>query len=182
MKSLSTIKPGYSGTAARQLILESSLTHVKYKYQRDNSSVNLVAFNEFAPSAIAKSGGVFTGPIKFLTSSSTPVQLSPADGIVTINLSFGGLFKLSLTESVSSFEVINVAPGLAVMFTLVIAQDTSPFTQTVNWTFSGSTIKWPNGTPVANSLGSSKFDVFSFKTVDAGATWHAMANGLGYLA
>lgn len=181
MKSLSTIKPGYSGTAARQLILESSLTHVKYKYQRDNSSTNLVAFNEFAPGAIVKAGGVFTGPIKLVSSSSSIVQLQPADGIVTINLSFGGIFKLSLTENVDSFEVINVAPGVAVMFTLIVAQDTSPYAQTIDWTFTGSTIKWSENTPVANTLGISKLDVFSFKTISAGASWYAMANGLGYL-
>ena len=182
MKNLSQIKPACLGTNARQVVLETNLTHVKYKYSGDAASTNLVAFNEFAPSAISKTGGVFSGPIKFVTSSSSVVQLTPADNIVTVNLSFGGMFKLSLTESVTSFDVINVAPGVAVMFTLAVLQDTAPYTQTIDWVFNDSTIKWSNNTPVANTQGAGKLDVFSFKTVDAGVTWYALSNGLGYLS
>lgn len=161
---------------AKQVVLESSLTHVKYKYQGDNSSINLVDFNNFAPGAIRKSGGVFLGSVQIKSLLNQIFYPTVADGIVSINLSFGSYFWLDLTESVAEFQIINIAPDVTT-FTIAIKQNSQNI-KTVNFNFSGAVLKWANNddpdavVPVFDSV-----DVFSFSTKNQGATWFAQILG-----
>ena len=178
MKYLSGIKPTLIGDRGRAVALSTSLTHVKYNHVGDATSENLVAFNSFAPGAIAIAGGVFTGPITLKTHASKLVTATSESGIVTINLAFGNFFKLVLTENVTSFDVINVPPQ-AVMFTLIVEQNTA-IAKTINWTFSNSTISWGSINPAVITTERTNLDIFAFKTISSGSVWYASVNGLNY--
>jgi hypothetical protein len=123
MKELSQIKPSSLGNAAKQAVFESSLTHIKYKYQGDEASSNLVAFNALRNDAINKNGGVFTGPVQVKTTTAGIVNVTAVDEILTINLGFGKFFRLNLVEPVNFIEIINAPPGIATTFTLILAQE-----------------------------------------------------------
>jgi hypothetical protein len=125
MKELSQIKPGLAREAAKQAVFESSLTHIKYKHQGDESSTNLVALDSLGNYAINKSGGVFTGPVQFKTSTTDIVNVTSVNGLVTINLGFGKFFRLNLLEEVYFIEIINAPTDAAITFTLILAQESS---------------------------------------------------------
>jgi hypothetical protein len=178
MKYLSGIKPTLIGDRGRDVVLSSSLTHVKYAYAGDVGSENLVAFNSFAPGAIAKAGGIFTGSTTLKTLAGTLITASSSSGIVTINMAFGNFFKLVLTENVVGFDIINIPPEAA-MFTLIIEQDLVT-NRSVAWVFNQGTIKWENATPVDVTSTRTNLDVFSFKTINSGSVWYAKANGQNF--
>jgi hypothetical protein len=178
MKYLSGIKPTLIGDRGRDVALSTSLTHVKYNHVGDTTSENLVAFNSFAPGAIAMAGGVFTGPITLKTHAAKLVTATSESGVVTINLAFGNFFKLVLTENVTAFDVINVPPQAA-MFTLIVEQNTD-IAKTIDWTFSSSTIKWGSINPATITATRTNLDIFAFKTTSSGSVWYASVNGLNY--
>jgi hypothetical protein len=179
MKQLSAIKPTFIGDRGRDISLSTSLTHVKYSYAGDSTTQNVVSFNSFAPGAIAKAGGVFTGPVTLKTYSSKLITAASSSGVVTINLAFGNFFKLSLTENVVGFDVINV-PEQAVMFTLIVEQDAAA-PRTINWAFNNATVSWGNVDPsTVVTVERTNLDVFSFKTISSGSLWYASVNGLNY--
>jgi hypothetical protein len=186
MKELSQIKPSSLGDAAKQVVFESSLTHIKYKYQGEEASTNLVAFNALRNDAINKNGGVFTGPVQTLSKTTKIVNLTSSQGILTINLGFGCFFRFEPTEDVTEIEVINTAPDVAAVFTLVIAYPAytwpnvpSLYSVALN-NFKNSTIKWPGGNTPSLDKNYSKRHICSFKTTDGGATWFGALNGSDY--
>jgi hypothetical protein len=123
MKELSQLKPGREGAPARPAIFESSLTHIKYKYQGDESSTNLIAFNDLGGYAINKNGGVFTGPVQIKTATANIFNLTSSNGILTINLGFGRFFRVNLKENIEYIDVINVPTDVATTFTLIVTQE-----------------------------------------------------------
>lgn len=176
MKQLSLLQPSLNGPRGRDIALQKSLTHIQYQYAGDNSWTNLVDVNLLAPNAIRKTGGVFTGNVQFKGLSAQIFYPTVADGIVSINLSFGSYFWLDLTESVNSFEIINVSPNVTT-FTLVIKQNTQNV-YNVNFNFTGSTLKWSNNSPPDSVVsGLSHVDLFSFSSKNQGASWFAQILG-----
>jgi hypothetical protein len=176
MKQLSLLQPNLIGPRGRDISLQKSLTHIQYQYVGNNSWTNLVDLNALAPEAIRKTGGVFSGNIQFKGSLAQTFYPSSADNIVPINLSFGSYFWLTLTENVTSFEIINAPPNV-VTFTLVIEQNTQSV-YSVDFDFGSSTIKWANNdSPDSVVSGLGHMDVFLFSSKDQGATWFAQILG-----
>jgi hypothetical protein len=176
MKQLSLLKPSLTGNPGRDVSLQTSLTHVQYQYAGDLIWQNLIDFNDFAPNAIRKSGGVFSGNVQFKSILAQTFYPTIADGIVTINLSFGSYFWLDLTDNVTNFEIINAAPNV-ITFTLVVKQNSQNI-KTLNFNFYGSVLKWANNDDpdvVVPDLDS--VDVFSFSTKNQGSTWFAQILG-----
>ncbi len=175
MKQLSLLQPNLSGLRGRDISLQKSLTHIQYKYVDSHSWTNLVDLNALAPQAIRKTGGVFSGNIQFKGSLAQTFYPATADGIVPINLSFGSYFWLTLTENVTSFEIINAPPNVAT-FTLVIEQSMQSYT--IDFNFGNSAIKWANNaSPDSVVSGLAHVDVFSFSSKDQGGTWFAQILG-----
>lgn len=176
MKQLSLLQPNLNGPRGRDIALQKSLTHIQYQYAGDNSWTNLVDVNLLAPNAIRKTGGVFTGNTQFRGLTFQTFYPVIADGMVSINLSFGSYFWLELTEKVDSFQIINAAPNVTT-FTIVINQNTQNIYD-VDFNFTGSNVKWINNEPPSSVVsGLGHIDVFSFSSKDQGATWFAQILG-----
>ena len=176
MKQLSLLQPNLSGPRGRDLALQKSLTHIQYQYAGGNSWTNLIDLNALAPDAIRKTGGVFTGNVQFKAVLAQTFYPTVADGIVSINLSFGSYFWLDLTEDVTSFEIINAPPNVCT-FTLAVKQDTQSV-HSLDFDFTGATIRWTNNdSPDSVVSGLGHVDVFSFSSKDQGATWFAQILG-----
>ena len=176
MKQLSLLQPNLIGPRGRDIALQKSLTHIQYQYAGGNSWTNLVDLNALAPGAIRKTGGVFTGNVQFKGLLAQTFYPTVADGIVSINLSFGSYFWLELTETVTSFEIINAAPNVTT-FTLVVKQNAQNV-YNVDFDFGSPVIKWANNdAPDSVVSGLGHVDVFSFSSKDQGATWFAQTLG-----
>lgn len=176
MKQLSSLQPNLIGPRGRDIALQKSLTHIQYQYAGGNSWTNLVDLNALAPEAIRKTGGVFSGNVQFKGLLAQTFYPAVADGIVSINLSFGSYFWLELTEAVTSFEIINTPPNVST-FTLVVKQDAQDV-HNLDFNFGSAVIKWANNDApdsVVSDLG--HLDVFSFSSKDQGATWFAQILG-----
>lgn len=190
MKELSQLKPGRTGDPAKPVIFESSLTHIKYKYEGDQTSTNLIAFNDLGGYAINKNGGVFTGPIQVKSATSSIVNVTSTDGVLTINLGFGSFFRVRLTENIEFIDVINTAPEEASTFTLIIANDIIDNQYSIKFRPANGSSKLFKAYPsdfyvldYQNYVFLSPFigckDIVSFKTVD-GNTFFISLSGLDY--
>lgn len=175
MKQLSLLQPSLNGPQI-DLFLLKSLTHVQYQYTDSSLPQNLIDLNNFAPGGIRKTGGVFSGNVQVKTVLAQVLYPTVADGMVSINLSFGSYFWLDLTDNVVSFEIINAPPGV-VTFTLILQQNTQNI-KTIAFNFLGAAVKWANNTaPYAVASGFGHIDMFSFSSRDQGATWLAQTLG-----
>lgn len=176
MKQLSSLQPSLNGRQGLDLVLSKSLTHIQYNYTESSSPQNLIDLNALAPLAISKTGGVFSGRVQVRSVMSQIFYPTIADEIVSINLSFGSYFLLDLNSDVGSFEILNVPPQ-ASAFTLIMKQSSQTI-HTVNFIFSGSVVKWANNNPpYAIVSGFGHIDMFSFSSMDQGATWLAQILG-----
>lgn len=94
--------------------------------------------------------------------------LTPAAGVVTIDLSLGDYFTLAPTANVTSIVFTNL-PGSGKGTTKMIrfTQDTTP--RTVAWPAS---FRWEGAAPSV-STGSGAVDVLSITTFDNGTKWDA---------
>ena len=172
MKQLSILQPSLQGRTGPAVALQKSLTHIQYQYVGDLAWQNLIDLNALAPNAIRKSGGVFTGNTQFKNILSQYYNLTIADNIVAINLSFGSYFWLDLDDNVSSFQIINAPPNVST-FTLLVKQN-SQNVNTLDFNFTGATLKWANNdAPDSVVSGLGHIDIFSFSSKDQGATWFA---------
>jgi hypothetical protein len=172
MKQLSLLEPSLQGKIGANLVLQKSLTHIQYQYDGDTNWQNLIDLNSLAPEAIKKSGGVFSGNVQFKSTVSQYYNLTIADNIVAVNLSFGSYFWLDLTDNVSSFTIINPSPNVTT-FTLVVKQSSQTI-NTLNFNFNGSTLRWINNAPPSSIVsGLGHIDMFSFSSKNQGAAWFA---------
>lgn len=111
--------------------------------------------------------------------SETFVNVAPIGGVVTINLSLGTVFNLSLTQPVSSFVIVNANPAKMNVFTLVSTQD-SIGSRTIAFTFANKTVKWSGGTAPTPTATALKADVFSFISSDGGNTFFGFTGGQNF--
>lgn len=94
-------------------------------------------------------------------------------GTLTLDLSTGNVFEVSLNANVTTLSITNViATGTAQSFTLVFTADGTP--RTVAW---GTSIAWPSGTAPTLTSTSGKKDFFTFYTSTAGTTWYGLTVG-----
>lgn len=90
---------------------------------------------------------------------------SSASGTLTLDLETGNVFKVVLTEDVSTLAISNwPASGKFGTCTIIIIQDSTPRT----FAFTG--VLWPGGAAPTVSTGSGAIDVVTITSYDAGTT------------
>jgi hypothetical protein len=178
MKTLNSLRPRFQGPEGKRALFQTTSTHLQWKIEGDSSWQNLVSLDSLAPNKMPTTGGIFTGNIQVKNILETKTEASVVDGVVTLDLSQGGVFYLYLADHVSNINITNIPTGNAVSFTLVIKQN-SDSSKTLNWS-SNIPIYWPyNESPiVTNAL--DKTDFYSFLSIDAGVTFFGFSGGQAY--
>jgi hypothetical protein len=124
------------------------------------------------------------GSVKFKTYSENVVALSISGGVVTIDLSQGQTFTLSVDAAVSQFRLIN-APSGSTSFTILITQNSVGYSVDIDdfRTSGGTTIPvyWPGGgvVPIVTAV-ANKTDMYSFRTFDGGANLYGIVGGQNF--
>lgn len=99
--------------------------------------------------------------------------VSSSSGSLTIDLSLGNVFELTLTEAITSSTFSNApSSGIAYAFTLKVIQDSTD--RAITWPAS---VDWPAATAPTLTSGSASVDVFTFYTSDGGTTWYGFTAG-----
>jgi hypothetical protein len=85
-----------------------------------------------------------------------------------VDLSLGNMFNLTLANASITISFTNPpANGISSSLTLHCKQDGTG-SRVITWPAS---VKWPNASAPTMSTGANKIDVFSFFTLDGGATY-----------
>ncbi len=94
-------------------------------------------------------------------------------GQLTLNLSNGNIFNVSLNASITLMTISNIpSSSFAGSFTLIFTADGTA--RGVAW---APSIKWPSGTAPTLTSTNGKRDVFSFVTTDGGTNWYGFVGG-----
>lgn len=102
-------------------------------------------------------------------SGNTVTTVTSVAGVVTLDLSLGVYFKLTMTENVTSLLFTNLpGSGKGASATLAVTQDTTP--RTFAWPAS---FKWVAGSAGAISTGSGARDRLFMTTDNNGTAWDA---------
>lgn len=116
-----------------------------------------------ADAALPAGGGTMTGPLVAQAYSVTRVAKGNVSGAVSLDLSLGNYFTMTVTGDISGISFTNVpVSGQA---TPIILEITNGGAHTITY---GSAFKFPSGT--APVLTSSGVDILGFVTHDAAAT------------
>ena len=113
-----------------------------------------------------------------------PVDLSIASNVVEVDLNKGQTFELTVSDTVTEFELINVPANASTAFTIKILQDSTGYQVGID-TFKsaagvGLTVYWPGGVvPVVTST-AEKTDIYSFMTFDGGSTLYGVVGGQNF--
>lgn len=99
-----------------------------------------------------------------------------ATGAVTLNLTNGNVFSLTLTGN-ASFTFSGATAGKACSFTVYLKQD-STGSRTVTWPAS---VKWANGVAPTISTASNAVDIVVFESIDGGTIWYGSLVGVAFL-
>jgi len=99
----------------------------------------------------------------------TVSNASISGGKVTIDLSNSNISNVSLTENITSIEVLNIPASGEVKIQFQVTQDATP--KTLAWQVNGSTPKAPGGTIPTVTASAGAIDLFVLKTSDGGANW-----------
>ena len=106
-----------------------------------------------------------------------------SNNTLTLDLLKAQVFTVNLTSQINTLNIVNTPDNQTSSsnkrtsgFTLILSTNQSQ-NFTVNWASAG--IKWAGGiTPTLSTI--QKIDVFSFVTVDKGASWLGFIGGQGY--
>jgi hypothetical protein len=94
-------------------------------------------------------------------------------GQLTLNLSNGNVFNVSLNANITIMTITNVpSSSFAANFSLIFTADGT--SRGVAW---APAIKWPSGTAPTLTSTNGKRDVFSFVTTDGGTNWYGFVGG-----
>lgn len=107
-------------------------------------------------------------------------SLQPVSLAVNINLLESTTFNVLLSSNVTSFNITNYVENKTNSFIVFLQQDNSGG-KTVNWTFTGKTLKWVNGVAPTITSTANAIDVFTFISNDGGSTWFGFNCGLNFL-
>ena len=125
------------------------------------------------------------GHTRLKTLSFNSETLSIVSNIVTVDLSKGQNFNLTLTGNVDYFTITNIPSGVS-DFVIKIAQDsTGSRTADIDdfRNSGGSTLPvyWPAGgvLPIVTTT-ASRADIYSYRTFDNGATWYGTVIGQNF--
>lgn len=113
--------------------------------------------------------------------------ITGTSGGVTVDLSTGTFFEVTLTGAITTWAFTNVpASTTACAWVIKIKQASSPIGGTpVTWAGDGTTtgasaIKWSEGTAHQMSTGSNDIDIISMFTIDGGTTIYANEVGKAF--
>lgn len=95
--------------------------------------------------------------------------VTPSSNTVTVDLLSGTTFNLTLTENVSTFNILNPIENKVNSFALFVYQNAAGG-RGVNWSFTGKVLKWSNVPTV--TVTASAIDIYTFITNDGGNTWY----------
>jgi hypothetical protein len=99
--------------------------------------------------------------------------VSSSAGALTIDLTAGNVFQLSLSENITSSSFSNPpSSGTAYAFTLKVIQDATD--RSIIWPTS---VDWASATAPTLTSGSGAVDIFTFYTTDGGTTWYGFTSG-----
>lgn len=98
-------------------------------------------------------------------------------GALTLDLTAGNAFEVSLTGNVTTLTISNPpTSGTLGKFVLILTQDATG-SRTVTWPAS---VKWEGGTAPTLTTTASRSDILVFITTDAGTTWYGNVIGQNY--
>jgi hypothetical protein len=139
-------------------------------------TASLIASGALDGKAVNMQDNLLTRPeIKDYAETSTTPSIS--SGALTLDLTNGNVFEVTLTANVTSLTLANPpASGKAGSITLILKQDATGG-RTLAWPGS---VRWPNGTQPALSSVQNAVDIFTFVTRDAGATWYGFLGGKAF--
>ena len=101
------------------------------------------------------------------------VTVTSSSGSLTLDLSSGSFFSLTLSENVTGITVSNLpSSGTVQSFTLKVIQASS--VKSITWP---SAFKWAGGLEPTLSSGNSDVDIFTFFTHDAGSNIYSFVAG-----
>ena len=124
------------------------------------------------------------GATKFKTYSENVQTLDISSGVVSIDLSLGQSFTLTIDEAVTNFKLLNPPSG-STAFTLKILQDSTGYSVGIG-TFKNSldndiTVNWAGGgvLPIVTTTAAAT-DIYSFMTFDSGSTLFGVVGGQNF--
>ena len=193
-----TILAGFTTTV--DLTVGGTLTATSYRLDSSTSNIRagiVTATTLVVGTAVSTSGsnvGFGTasprakvdieGSVRFKTYSENVENVTSSGNIVTVDLSLGQTFELTVNEPVVQFRLLN-SPSNSTAFTIKIAQNSTGYSVGIDTfkTLGGSAIPvyWSGGgviptvTTTANAI-----DIYSFKTFDGGATLYGVVGGQNF--
>lgn len=105
--------------------------------------------------------------------------LTPLSNVITINLDNGTTFNVTLTSDVNSFNITNFIENKVNSFALFLSQD-AVGGRTVNFTFTGKTLKWNQGNVPLMTSAANATDFYLFITNNGGSNWYGFTAGQNF--
>lgn len=127
-----------------------------------------------APTAKLDVNGTINGQLKVAPETRTAPAISA--GTLTIDLSLGSVFAVSMSGNITTMSILNTPSGTnAVSFSLVLTATGTA--RTVVWPAS---VKWAGGTAPTLTTTNGKIDVFTFLSVNNGTAWLGFVGGQNF--
>jgi hypothetical protein len=120
-----------------------------------------------------------TGSLNPLGVSETYTAPAISSNVLTVDLSKGTIFNVSLNANITSFTISNPVASRANSFTLFLTQDGTGG-RTVTWTFTSRTLKWAGAVAPTMTSTANKGDIYSFVSNDGGTTWYGFVGGQNF--
>ena len=142
------------------------------------STLQSVDFLSVSTSGTSGTSGIFTiaGESRIQGVKETYTAVTPASGVVTVDLKTTTVALLTLNDSVTSFTINNLTAGKVNSFTIVTIPNGSVYT--ITWTFGGVGVKWPGAIAPTLTTTNTKYDVFSF--IYDGTNWYGFIGGQNF--
>jgi hypothetical protein len=157
----------------------STLTNVT---ATNSTLTNVTATNATVTSEVVTSATI--NNIKTTRHAWTRKSIPISAGNLSIDLSQGQIFDVTLSANITSISVSNSYPGtVGQEFTLIIKYNANSAGKSIQWSNGTNTyINWEGGT-AGPTLGlvDGELDIFKFITVDEGANWYAYVIGQSYI-
>jgi hypothetical protein len=131
--------------------------------QIDSKTSTFISKTEVGTNYVSKTGDTMTGLLT-LKGVAEKTGAPNNSGTVTLYLSSGCTFPITLGGNVTGFTLANV-PTDSFSITLFITQAATGGPYTVNYNFTGYTVKWANGGTPSITSTSSKTDVVCFTRI-----------------
>jgi hypothetical protein len=103
-------------------------------------------------------------------SSNTPLINT---GVLTLDLTQGAVFNVSINSSISSINITNV-PSSGKVATIDLIFNYTGLAISIAWP---SAVRWPNGVAPTLTTTAGKRDIFSFLTIDGGNSFNGIIAG-----